>query len=500
MSLYTWGCFSWGVARLVGVPALLAWAIGNTQLWTNYRLQSADGLALPFLANWLAGDSTNLIGCILTNQLPFQTYLATYFVWIDTCLLVQYIYYEWYRTPQSSSKLEIDTNVDAPQITASPTITVGHLGASTSSLPSRPPRSRMRSHSYTRQPLPLPEDLHDEIGGEPSAMTESFHSERRRGASLAGRGRALDRADEEADAEAHRKRVSQTRGRGASLVFLAVFGLWGFSIGRGRTGEVETGLAKIGRVLPRSIEITIHPSIYFASSSEIIPLRYVSSPVIITSEDQEQLPPTAPPPVPPPSDDEPDRTSWTWVIGRISAWTCTTLYLTSRMPQIWKNYTRQSVEGLSISLFVFAFLGNFFYVGSVLTSARMFGTPTQRLQYLRDTLPYLLGSAGTFVFDFAIVIQSFIYRGLRPAKFTRGEARRRYSSARAGEEEALLSGHRRSRSMGWSGRSPSLSRGRTSIDRYAKGKMNASMRASVERTGSLGYGATQSNAQTQTGA
>ncbi|KAF8758600.1 hypothetical protein RHS01_02582 [Rhizoctonia solani] len=499
MSLYTWGCFSWGVARLVGVPALLAWAIGNTQLWTNYRLQSADGLALPFLANWLAGDSTNLIGCILTNQLPFQTYLATYFVWIDTCLLVQYIYYEWYRTPQSSSKLEIDTNVDAPQITASPTITVGHLGASTSSLPSRPPRSRMRSHSYTRQPLPLPEDLHDEIGGEPSAMTESFHSERRRGASLAGRGRALDRADEDADAEAHRKRVSQTRGRGASLVFLAVFGLWGFSIGRGRTGEVETGLAKIGRVLPRSIEITIHPSIYFASSSEIIPLRYVSSPVIITSEDQEQLPlrlhllyhlvgRRA-------RSDFLDMGDW-----RISAWTCTTLYLTSRMPQIWKNYTRQSVEGLSISLFVFAFLGNFFYVGSVLTSARMFGTPTQRLQYLRDTLPYLLGSAGTFVFDFAIVIQSFIYRGLRPAKFTRGEARRRYSSARAGEEEALLSGHRRSRSMGWSGRSPSLSRGRTSIDRYAKGKMNASMRASVERTGSLGYGATQSNAQTQTGA
>ncbi|QRW27455.1 PQ-loop repeat-containing protein 1 [Rhizoctonia solani] len=371
--------FPWGVARLVGVPALLA------QLWTNYRLQSADGLALPFLANWLAGDSTNLIGCILTNQLPFQTYLATYFVWIDTCLLVQYIYYEWYRTPQSSSKLEIDTNVDAPQITASPTITVGHLGASTSLY--------LAAHP----------DLHDEIGGEPSAMTESFHSERRRGASLAGRGRALDRADEEADAEVIAR-----------------------GIGRGRTGEVETGLAKIGRVLPRSIEITIHPSIYFASSSEIIPLRYVSSPVIITSEDQEQLPPTAPPPVPPPSDDEPDRTSWTWVIGRISAWTCTTLYLTSRMPQIWKNYTRQSVEGLSISLFVFAFLGNFFYVGSVLTSARMFGTPTQRLQYLRDTLPYLLGSAGTFVFDFAIVIQSFIYRGLRPAKFTRGEARRRY--------------------------------------------------------------------------
>lgn len=53
--------------------------------------------------------------------------------------------------------------------------------------------------------------------------------------------------------------------------------------------------------------------------------------------------------------------------------------------------------------------------------------------------------------------------------------------------------------MGWAGRSPSASRGRSSLDWYAKGKMNANMRASVERTGSVGYGATQNNAHTQTG-
>ncbi|KAG8734190.1 hypothetical protein FRC11_009846, partial [Ceratobasidium sp. 423] len=475
------------------------------QLWTNYRLQSAEGLALPFLANWFAGDATNLIGCILTNQLPFQardqTYLAAYFVWIDATLLIQYLYYEWYRTPRDPPKLEVDTNVgQVAPLTASPTITIGHLAASTSSLPGRPPRSRMRSHSYTRQPLPLPEDLHDEIGGEHPAMTESFHSEHRWGGSFASRGRTLDRAEGEVDAGSRRKRISQTSGRGASLVFLAVFGLWGFSMGRNRIEDSGAGLVKIGRVLPRSVENTVHPSVDFASSSESILLNYVPSPAIMASEGQEQLPPTAPPPAPPPSGDEPNRTSWSWRVGRISAWTCTTLYLTSRMPQIWKNYTRQSVEGLSISLFIFAFLGNFFYVGSVLTSARMFGTDAQRLQYLRDSLPYLLGSGGTFVFDFAIVIQSFIYRGLRPVKVTHGEPRRRYSSARAGEEEGLLSGHRRSRSTGCVRRSPSASRGRASLDRYAKGKMGASIRAGVEPTGSIGYGATQNNAQIQTGA
>jgi hypothetical protein len=31
------------------------------------------------------------------------------------------------------------------------------------------------------------------------------------------------------------------------------------------------------------------------------------------------------------------------ILGRISAWTCTTLYLTSRLPQIWKNVSRRSI-------------------------------------------------------------------------------------------------------------------------------------------------------------
>jgi hypothetical protein len=35
-------------------------------------LGSVEGLSLPFLVQWLLGDTTNLIGCLLTKQLPFQ--------------------------------------------------------------------------------------------------------------------------------------------------------------------------------------------------------------------------------------------------------------------------------------------------------------------------------------------------------------------------------------------------------------------------------------------
>ncbi|THG92528.1 hypothetical protein EW145_g8686, partial [Phellinidium pouzarii] len=63
------------------------------QVLENIRRQSCDGLAMPFLLNWLLGDITNLIGCLLTHQLPFQTVLASYFVSVDFMLFSQYVYY-----------------------------------------------------------------------------------------------------------------------------------------------------------------------------------------------------------------------------------------------------------------------------------------------------------------------------------------------------------------------------------------------------------------------
>ncbi|CAG8782091.1 33783_t:CDS:2, partial [Racocetra persica] len=56
---------------------------------------SADGLSLYFLLNWFLGDLTNLVGCILTKQLPFQMYLAMYFCTVDLVLFSQYFYYTW---------------------------------------------------------------------------------------------------------------------------------------------------------------------------------------------------------------------------------------------------------------------------------------------------------------------------------------------------------------------------------------------------------------------
>lgn len=98
-------------------------------------------------------------------------------------------------------------------------------------------------------------------------------------------------------------------------------------------------------------------------------------------------------------------------VGRVFAWACTTMYLTSRMPQIYTNFVRQSTSGLSILLFIAAFCGNLFYTLSILTSAAtMDASPGgERADFLWEELPYLLGSAGTVGFDFTIFCQWIFY-------------------------------------------------------------------------------------------
>lgn len=128
-----------------------------------------------------------------------------------------------------------------------------------------------------------------------------------------------------------------------------------------------------------------------------------------------------PPPPPPPSVER--------VIGRISAWICTVLYLTSRLPQIWVNLSRRSVEGLSILLFLSAFTGNLLYTISILINPKSSDPSTAR-DYLAESTPFLLGSGGTLIFDLIIVSQWIAWRGNRPEPiaYIQRQMRRRSAS------------------------------------------------------------------------
>ncbi|KAG8950517.1 hypothetical protein FRC00_007655, partial [Tulasnella sp. 408] len=204
------------------------------QIVENFKSKSVDGLALPFLVNWLFGDATNLIGCILTDQLPFQKYLATYFCLVDICLVAQFFHYsDLFKSHKAKELGDDDAESEAPptavpytpivpsQIT-SPQVRyrqihnaaaniaaaaataayefeqtyeqpVGVAGPSSSGgvmtprraaslgarRASRSPSNRRhgKGPSTATAPLTKPSQYEDEDGDEVPAMYESFHSE-----------------------------------------------------------------------------------------------------------------------------------------------------------------------------------------------------------------------------------------------------------------------------------------------------------------------------------
>lgn len=79
----------------VGLSSIGCWLFAQTpQLLINYRLKTAESLSFYFLLAWILGDSTNLVGCLLTGQNMTQTLTAVYFVFMDIVLFSQYVFYQ----------------------------------------------------------------------------------------------------------------------------------------------------------------------------------------------------------------------------------------------------------------------------------------------------------------------------------------------------------------------------------------------------------------------
>jgi hypothetical protein len=78
-----------------GLASICCWLVAQVpQLVRNYRTQSAEALSPWFLAEWLLGDTFNLLGALLKgDQPPTVVLTAQYFVCVDAVMLVQYLYY-----------------------------------------------------------------------------------------------------------------------------------------------------------------------------------------------------------------------------------------------------------------------------------------------------------------------------------------------------------------------------------------------------------------------
>ncbi|XP_066500510.1 lysosomal amino acid transporter 1 homolog [Hoplias malabaricus] len=81
---------------VLGLLSIVCFMVSSLpQYYKSCQTGNMDSaLSIWFLLLWLAGDSCNLIGSFLADQLPLQTYTAVYYVFADLLMLSMYTYYK----------------------------------------------------------------------------------------------------------------------------------------------------------------------------------------------------------------------------------------------------------------------------------------------------------------------------------------------------------------------------------------------------------------------
>ncbi|GBE85058.1 Probable vacuolar amino acid transporter [Sparassis crispa] len=91
------------LSSVLGWVSIACWlVVYSPQIIENYQLKSGEGLSVPFVVIWLAGDLCSLTGSVLAGLLPNIIILSAYYAVCDSILLFQIYYYR--RTNPALSK------------------------------------------------------------------------------------------------------------------------------------------------------------------------------------------------------------------------------------------------------------------------------------------------------------------------------------------------------------------------------------------------------------
>lgn len=316
------------ISKILGILSLLVWLFAQIpQVLENHVNESVDGVSPTFLACWISGDVTNLVGCVLSHALPFQICLASYYCFIDVILTLQF----WYYTHVYPRQRVHHNMLQSPNMM-------------------RPVNSRGNSH--------------------PPPRTNRFET------------------------STHNSTRSTSRPKGM-LKTLSKCVLSG-SLGKASAMKIEekseesrfssTSLSEShAQTLPASLEKT---KLLLAAVVSAVGLKVHWARTHYNSAS----------------------------VGATCGWISLMFYLSSRAPQIWKNYHSKSTKGVSPFLFLFAMTGNTLYTVSIISDLYLLERYDQHLgdvlfeDVLRAQLPFIIGSAGTVLFDSILLVQFWMYR------------------------------------------------------------------------------------------
>lgn len=331
------------LSTTLGYLSILSWLFAQApQIVKNYNLKSASGLSPYFLAIWFLGDTSNLLGALLTGQALWQVLVAAYYVSVDVMLVSQYI---WYTPFRSTPKKELNEDNGG----------------------------------------------HHEDG--------SDHTKNLTSSSSAEAPHDPDKHSVQAAREA-RNHTTDNKAIAGSMA----------SRNNSSQGICEKPPYK-GRVI-RSQKSSLPAS----TPPNAILLVSVLCAVLVNASPITNTATFSSSPQPRPSDE-------LEFAGRIFSWISTALYLGSRLPQLYKNFSRRSTAGLSPILFIAAFFGNLFYSTSLLMDPLAWSSyppygdhgwagpeGSDQITWIKLSLPFWLGSAGVLAMDAAMGVQFLKYR------------------------------------------------------------------------------------------
>ncbi|RMX72049.1 hypothetical protein D0869_15012, partial [Hortaea werneckii] len=79
-------------SNVLGTLSIVAWLFAQLpQIYKNWSLGSTSGLSIYFLVEWCLGGISNLLGALFTHQARWQVAIGGYYVFVDLCLVGQWI-------------------------------------------------------------------------------------------------------------------------------------------------------------------------------------------------------------------------------------------------------------------------------------------------------------------------------------------------------------------------------------------------------------------------
>ncbi|GLT79967.1 hypothetical protein SLA2020_514320 [Shorea laevis] len=343
------------VSFAFGLTSLFCWGIAEIpQIITNFRTKSSHGVSLAFLLTWVAGDVFNLVGCLLEPAtLPTQFYTALLYTASTVLLVLQGIYYDYIRRWWDSRKMRENKKTEDDQ------------------------KKRLKSNTGDAG-IPIPK-----ASPKTTPRQEFFYTSAR---SLAGSGTPPFR----------------------TYMWVAKSGPSSMAIHSDSSSddEAETALVsskKPAASLPRPIPRSAVSYGTFLAASVTLPRKsngLSETYVGFTGRRLLQL--------------ELGHGTEHSAFGQWLGWLMAAIYMGGRIPQIWLNIKRGSVEGLNPLMFIFALVANATYVLSIVVR-------TTEWESIKANMPWLLDALVCVALDFFIIMQYVYYRCFRKKVAGNGE-------------------------------------------------------------------------------